>query len=217
MPIFREVAGLDGVWTARSGKLGCAAIRLSGGDLCLYSPVLGLGDKGVATLREHGEVSILLAPNHYHNRGLAEHVRLFPEADLVSSTHAETRLAKQTGLQFKGLDTLSAGLPKNIRSLEPKGLKTGEIWLQIEGAEDLAWIVCDAFSSPLVKDGAYAEGPSMLGTFPKFGVRDRKMYTSWVKSQISRQPPTILIPCHGAPVRRTDLAELLSALLDKGL
>jgi len=53
----------------------------------------------------------------------------------------------------------------------------------------------------------------MLGTFHKYGARDGKMFKSWVQAQISYQSPTMLVPCHGAPVTHPNLGEALVALL----
>lgn len=215
--IFHEFAGLEGIWIAQSAKLRCTAIRLSGGSLCLYSPVPGLGDEGVARLKEYGEVSVLLAPNHYHNRALAEYVQHFPTAKLVCSTDANPRLIKQTGFEFAGLDTLEADLPPYMQMLTPSGLKTGEAWIQYNDGSDVAWIVCDAFSSTPENTNDKVGRPAMLGTFPKFGIRDRLTYKAWIKSQLAHQAPTTLLPCHGPPVKRPDLGKLLDTLLDQHL
>lgn len=220
--LFQPVEGLKDVFVAQSGKLACIAFRLSHGGLCLYSPLRGMSKEAIAGLQDLGEVGILLAPNHYHNRGLAEHVELFPNADLVCSPGAKPRLEKQTGFQFEGMDNFLKSLPKHISMLEPEGLKTGEIWLQIKGRKELAWIVCDAFSSVASKSArsqsnGYSNEPSLLGTFPKFGVANREVYKAWVKKRISAQAPSVIVPCHGAPVKRAGLGKALVKLLDESL
>lgn len=68
--------------------------------------------------------------------------------------------------------------------------------------QDVAWIVCDAFSSAPANTKDEVGRPSILGIFPKFGVRDRLAYKAWIRPQIARQSPTILLPCHGPPVKR---------------
>ncbi len=204
------LAGLDGVFGVRSGPLACTAIRLDAGELCLYSPLPNLSETEFTALEELGRVSILMAPNHYHHRGIADHLQRFPKARLICAPLARPRLQKQTGLSFEALDVLTSKLPPNIQILEPVGLKTGEIWLQIAGGADLAWIVCDGFSEE-------AGMPAMLKTFPTFGIRDHVAYKLWVMSRIAERPPTILIPCHGAPVSRPDLGCVLPALLDQHL
>jgi len=138
-------------------------------------------------------------------------------AKLVCSTDANPRLKKQIGFEFAGLDILADDLPSHFQILTPAGLKTGEIWIQCKNGRDVAWTVCDAFSSTPANAKDEIGRPSILGTFPKFGVRNRLAYKAWTKSQIRRQSPTILLPCHGPPVKRPDLGEFLSGLLDEHL
>lgn len=202
------LTGFSGVHVLRSGKLGCAAIRLNGGGLCIYSPLPDLDEAEFVGLEGLGAVSFLLAPNHYHHRGIAQHVERFPNASLVCAIGAKPRLQKLTGFAFEGLDTLSKELLPNVQLLEPEGLKTGEVWVEVAANEGLAWIVCDCFSTE-----GRAVAPTMLSTFPKFGILDRKAYRSWVTAQIDRRPPTALVPCHGLPVARPDLGTSLVMLL----
>ncbi len=210
MPVFSELSCLQDVYVARSGKLWCAVIRLADRSLCVYSPLPGLADETYESLRQLGSVKILLAPNHYHNRGIAGHVEQFPDADLISSSNAKPRLKKQTGLEFKGLEILAKHLPYHIQIVEPEGLKTGEVWLEITAnKKSPALIVCDAFTSIAANAGEFSETPSMLGTFPKYGVGDRAVYTSWAKEKIARLSPTLMVPCHGQPVRNVALGNLL--------
>ena len=107
---FSPVDGLEDTYIGRLGKLNCFAFRLKDGSLCLYSPVAGLETAAGQSLAELGEVSMILAPNHYHNKGLAGHAAAFPNASLICSKGAEPRLKKITGLAFDPLDTLKAQL-----------------------------------------------------------------------------------------------------------
>ena len=124
---FAPIPSHPEIWSAQKGTLRCTALRLSDGTLCLYSPVLGLGGEAKASLAALGEVSYLLAPNHYHHKGLAEYAEAFPKAKIVCSGGAQTRLEKQTGLTFERLERLEALLPVGSDFAEPDGLKTGEV------------------------------------------------------------------------------------------
>lgn len=214
---FRGIDGLDGVFSAQNGALRCCAIALKSGGLCLFSPVLGLSDAALASLAGLGDVAHLLAPNHYHNKGLAEYQAAFPNTSLCAPPAAQPRLTKVTGLSFDGLDALAAQLPDGMEVLEPPGLKTGEVWIRIAGPQAVAWLVVDAFSGPKGKPGNVAQEPEILGTFPKFGVGNRARYVAWVKQQIRHDQPTTIIPCHGDIVRGPDLAARLLALVDQKL
>lgn len=210
---FSLVGGLDGVYIGRAGKLNCIAFRLRDGSLCLYSPVAGLEASAGDSLARLGGVSMILAPNHYHNKGLTGHADAFPNASLICSKDAEPRLKKITGLAFDPIDTLKSQLADNQRLLEPEGLKTGEVWVETRTQSETAWIVTDAFSAKLHSPGVCAEAPGMLGTFPRYGVKDASVYRDWVNTQLSADRPSILLSCHGSPVNSPDLDAQLIGLL----
>ncbi|SNZ19171.1 hypothetical protein [Cohaesibacter gelatinilyticus] len=214
---FFQITELDEVHSARSGKLSCTALHLKDGSMCLYSPVAGLEKSGKEQLNELGGVSALLAPNHYHNKGLKGHKDVFPKASLYCPEQARPRLNKITGLQFEPMEILRDNLVEGHKILEPEGLKTGEIWVEIESNQERAWVVTDAFSAPLLAPGQYGDTASTLGTFPRYGVKDAATFKSWVKRQLSIAAPTLLLPCHGSPVKAQDLGSQLLDLLDKNL
>lgn len=210
---FSQVADLDSVYVASKGKLSCFAFRLRNGDLSLYSPVAGLEENARDTLAKLGGVSVMLAPNHYHNKGLKGHADAFPDAALVCSKGAEPRLKKITGLVFGPINTLKSQMAENHRLLEPEGLKTGEIWIEIRTPSQTAWIVTDAFTAKRHPPGVCADAPDMLGTFPRYGVKDASVFKDWVSAQLSASPPTMLLSCHGSPVHAPDLDAQLRGLL----
>lgn len=210
---IQALAGTEGVFVQRQGKLSCSILRMRDDSLCLYSPLPKLTPGMKRGLDALGVVSVLLAPNHYHNRGLKPYEAAFPTARLVAPPEAQPRLEKQTGLRFEGLELLEPLLPPGTRILEPEGLKTGEIWLEVDAAEDRIWIVCDGFSAPAAPNGGYADKPQMLGTFPKYGAKDGAAYRVWVEDRIAERPPTMLVPCHGSPVKSPDLGPMLSEVL----
>ena len=141
---FGGVESLQGVYAANSANLRCTAIKLTDGGICLFSPVSGLGEEAMASLENIGPVTFLLAPNHYHNRGLAEYAEAYPAAQLCASKAASPRLEKQTGLSFETPGGLSKLLPKGATIYEPEGLKTGEVWMRFSGGTTSAWLVVDA-------------------------------------------------------------------------
>lgn len=210
---FTAVEGIEGVFTAQSGTLRCSAIRLKSGGLCLYSPVAGLGDEARKSLADLGDVTVLLAPNHYHNKGIAEYVQAFPAARLCCSGAAMARLEKITGLELASLEDLEADMQPGMEVLSPEGLKTGEVWIRVRSADHLAWILTDALSGPKGPIGSYADEVQMLGTFPKYGVGDQDTYCRWLNETIAAEPPTLIIPCHGSMVRSPNLAQDMTKLV----
>ncbi|MEP5729918.1 MAG: hypothetical protein ABJL67_11185 [Sulfitobacter sp.] len=212
---FSPVSGIDGVYLGRAGKLNCIAFRLRDGSLCLYGPVAGLEKSERDNLAKLGGVSMILAPNHYHNKGLTGHAKAFPNATLVCSKDAMPRLKKITGLTFNSIDTLKSQMADNQRILHPEGLKTGEVWVEIRTQSEIAWVVTDAFTAKLHAPGVYAEAPNMLGTFPRYGVKDASIFKGWTTTKLSTDGPSILLSCHGSPVHGPDLdAQLIDLLAD---
>jgi len=57
----------------------------------------------------------------------------------------------------------------------------------------------------------------LLKPFPKYGLKDKGLYMDWLKEQLRRDKPKVLIPCHGNVVRDTALHKTLGALADAGL
>ncbi|MEP3278016.1 MAG: hypothetical protein ABJN26_01465 [Stappiaceae bacterium] len=210
---FRSVEDLDNVFVAEKGGLRCSAIRLKTGNICLFSPVQGLGDTARESLAALGPVTQVLAPNHYHNKGLIEYSEAFPEATLCAPERATPRLEKQTGLSFEPLDNVKTELPDTVQIIEPRGLKTGEIWLRAQSEDQLAWLVVDAFCGSKGSMTGVSDTPGMLGTFPSFGIADKPVYKSWVEKQIEADQPTSIIPCHGQMVGADNLAGKLLALV----
>lgn len=209
LPIPRQ----PDLWSARKGNLRCTALRLRDDSLCLYSPVRGAGDVARSSLAALGEVAFLLAPNHYHHKGLVEYAETFPDAALLCSEPASPRLEKQTGLSFEGLRDLVELLPDDCEAIEPEGLKTGEVWLIKGSGEDLVWVVCDALKGPSGTADRVGARIEMLGTFPTYGIQDERIYSAWVKDKLTTHPPNMVAPCHGQLVESENLAGDIEALL----
>ncbi len=204
---FTPITGLDGFYTATRGGLRCNAIRLNTGDLCLYSPVAGLGDTAMASLDAIGKVAFLFAPNQYHNKALVEYARQFPDARLIAPQVCHARLKKITGLTFEDISGIEPALPDDIRLVTPEGLKTGEVWVIAPGA----WLVVDAFA------GAKGDGDraQLLKTFPRYGVGDCGIYAAWMQDHLKVAPPGLLVPCHGGLVQAADLPDQLMQLINQ--
>jgi hypothetical protein len=215
---FKPLAGVVGVYLATKGGLRCTAFKLMDGSLCLFSPVLGLGDDAMQSLKSIGPVSRLIAPNHYHNAGLAEYAKAFPKARLYASPNAAPRLAKLTGMSFEDLQSLKDLLPKSFAILEPKGLKTGEVWISGESDSKKAWFVVDAIAGPkMTAETDQFDYPELLKTFPTYGIRDINDYSAWFLKQLTADQPVLVVPCHGGLIAASDLPKKLLDLHNKTL
>ncbi len=205
------------VFSARRKNLRSSIIKLKANKVCLFSPVKGLNDKLLASIKELGDPSFILAPNHYHHAAIVEYAEQFPQAVLCAPDFSIPRLNKVTGLEFSNLDSLLKQLPKNVSVLSPKGLKTGEIWLKVIDDKKTAWLVVDAFSGPASPDSTlYESKAELLKTFPRYGVNNLEQYQAWVDQQLLSDSPQLLVPCHGAPVYSDSLVDQLQKVMDTG-
>lgn len=208
-PVTR-IEGFKDLWTARRGNLTCSAVGLRTGGVCLYSPV----EKLSSEFEPLAPVAYLFAPNHYHNKAIAEYAEAFPDARLISGEAAQPRLKKITSRNFESLEGLRAGLPEHVSLVEPEGLKTGEIWLRVEGDTGVAWVVTDAFCG-LNTGKAESATLGFLKTFPRYGIQNAKTFSTWVRNRLEHDVPTLVLPCHGAAVGGAALKSDILALLDQ--
>ncbi len=207
-PIPEDIAGVPGLGTIRRGNLRCVIAPLKDSGVCLYSPV----EKTSAAFLKTHDVRYLFAPNHYHNKGIAEHVTAFPDAKLVSSQAARPRLEKITGHGFGDLSQLRQVLPDSVSLVEPEGLKTGEVWMLVRVECELVWVVTDAFCGLQEKGDARAR-TGFLKTFPTYGLQDKKRFSDWMHGWLEEDVPTVIVPCHGEIVRGAEIAGEIRALL----
>jgi hypothetical protein len=210
---FSPLMGVEHVWIAQTSSLRCTALTLKDGSLCLYSPVSGLSLDALASLKSLGEVSYILASNHYHNKGLVEYGQTFPAAKLICSSKARPRLEKQTGLEFGAFEDLKQSLLPNMMLVEPEGLKTGEIWMSAACDIHRIWIVTDAFRGKGKCNTVSSNDVELLGTFPKFGIGDLSQYAKWLATQVKGDRPDIIVPCHGSVATGLDIASQALSLV----
>ncbi len=215
LSVFVPVKDIDGVFVARTATLRCTALKLKDGTVCLFSPVQGLGAAALASLADIGSVAHLVAPNHYHNKALAEYATAFPGARLCAPVAAIPRLQKVTALAFDDLEDISEKPPQSFSLLGPDGLKTGEVWLRCDVKRRRTWFVVDAFSGPkMTPANDWSDTASFLTTFPTYGVADKTVYLNWLKQQLRADKPTLMVPCHGSIVSAADLATQLLRLAE---
>jgi len=214
MTEYTPIAGLNNIYCVHKGNLRSIALVLRDKSVCVVSPISGLTKPAYAPLAAIGKVSHVLAPNHYHHKGIADFTKQFPKAKAYANESAIERLQAQTKRRFNSLDNLKPLLERGSTLLEPKGLKTGEIWLRFNTPKLKAWMVVDAFCGPKLKKTAVEEKqPELLKTFPNYGIGDKAGYSGWATKQVDKDKPTLLIPCHGSVVRSPKLPASLKGLL----
>lgn len=214
MTSYTPIQGLDGVFSLHKGNLRSVALVLKDKSICVMSPISGLSKAAYESLEAIGKINHVLAPNHYHHKGIATFTKHFPKTKAYANEAAAERLYSQTKTRFESLSNLKELLKRGSTFLEPKGLKTGEVWLKVGGPKLKAWMVVDAFCGPkLTKAVAEAKQPELLKTFPNYGISDKESYSGWAKKQVDKDKPTLLVPCHGSIVRSPTLPASINRLL----
>lgn len=227
MPHWKPIDESAGLWAHERFKDGVSilrstAIRLADGDVLVIGPIREKSGAARQALRALGRPAILLAPNSFHNLGLASYAREFPDCTVVASAAAVPRLMKKTPCAIATLDTLRARLPGHMSLLEPPGTRTGEVWLRAETGGGVAWVVGDAFfniaGTPSLFAAAFrrlvgnAPGLRIGGTFKLIALGNGREYAAWLSAQLTADEPTMLIPAHGEIAEGDDLPDRLRAL-----
>ncbi|HJN72398.1 MAG TPA: hypothetical protein QGF58_00575 [Myxococcota bacterium] len=193
--------------------LRATALRLADGTFCVVSPIRGTAEEGHGWLEERGGVSVLLAPNHFHNLGLPS----FSERHGAEVVARSPRVARLTGLETRTVEFLAERLPPHARALSIPGSRTGEVWLSIQTSRGLAWVVGDAFSyvprTPNTFLGLmfwalrYSPGLCIGNSFKWYALDDRRAYRDWLHERLATDAPALLVPAHG------DVTELQTGAL----
>lgn len=199
------------------------AVGLGGGDLLVVSPGKPTNDARFAALAAWGTPRFLLAPNHFHNGGIALWQEKFPQATVVAHPTALARLRRQVpGVTFSDLAPLSAVLPPHIRLLIPPMAKQGEVWLSIGTPKGTIWFVTDGIlNEPRLPGGPLGLVMRLIGFraklmtnpfFKRMFLKDKDAHKAWVCAQLDADKPVMFVPCHGDILRGADVAERLRAV-----
>lgn len=202
-----------------------AVIGLGGGALLVVSPGGSMTEARWEQLSRWGTPRFLLAPNHFHNAGIAAWKARFPEATVVAHPRAQARLRKKLpGVAIGNLAPLEAALPEGVRVFSPPMAKQGETWVSVKTKEGTAWFVTDGIlNEERLPRGAVGFVMRLLGFrtelmtnpfFKRLFLTDKAAYKAWVGAELDRDPPTLFVPSHGAPLRGADLCSRLRAATD---
>lgn len=188
-------------------KVRMTAVGLRDGGFVVASPG-SRADAAQAALAARGPVRFLLAPNHFHNAGIASWQARFPEARAVAHPTALPRLRKQVpGVTFDDLEPLRAALPDGVRLLSPPMAKQGETWIAARRDGLSALVVCDAWVNIAAPTFAYRvigfrPGLMVNPIFKRLFVRGGKAtFKEWAAREIGEVAPDLVVPAHGDVAR----------------
>jgi len=199
-------------------------IGIGGGRLLVVSPGLskGLFDE----VGRWGTPAFLLAPNHFHNAGIATWKARWPEARAVAHPRAIRRLEKQVPrVAFEELSALETELPKDVRLFAPPMAKQGETMVSLRTSAGTAWFVTDAIVNEerlpggltglVVKAVGFRTRLMTNPLFKRIFLRNKAAYKAWVRAELERDHPQLFVPAHGAVLRGATVESRLRAVTDE--
>jgi len=192
-----------GPGTANALAVGCD------GGLIVISPPCKAPAGVFEDLGRFGPVRALVAPNAFHNMGIAEWKRRFVNAGIFAPAQSIARVERQSGL--RGVDPVAKAqmiCGPRLALVDMPHYKTGEILVRIETARGLYWYVTDVIlnmlelpSHPvarlLFKLTASAPGLRWNNIAPLFMVKNKAALRRWLAAEAEKSPPRWLIPAHG--------------------
>lgn len=199
------------------------ALALTGPEgLIVVSPPFQPPESAFTELEKHGKVRALVAPNPFHNMGLASWQERYPEAKIYAPAQGIERLTKKIKLAgVRPVSEMSSLLGDKIEIVDMPHYKTGEVLVRWKGECGWAWYVTDViFNFPVLPKGPFGtickwtkSGPGLrrnaLGGF--FMMKDKRSLYAWLGEQAEKAPPVMVVPCHGDVVRLSDPAAEIRA------
>lgn len=199
-----------------------AAIGIGSGGLLVVSPGTGMGEAVWQQVASLGTPRFLLAPNAYHNGGIATWKQRYPDVRVVAHSKAIPRLRKQVpGVEFEELSALESALPPGVRLLVPPQAKQGETGVSVKLKDGVGWYLVDNIMNEeripgggvgfVMKIVGFRAGLMTNPFFKLLFLKDKRGYKEWLYSELERDRPTLFVPSHGKSIRGADVTDQLRA------
>ena len=192
------------------GEANALAVGGKEGLVVISPPCRAPGD-AFDQLARYGAVRALVAPNAFHNLGLAAWKQRFPGAEVFAPAQAVARVAKRSGLNVRPIAEAATLLGDRIDIVDMPHYKTGELLIRIATDRGLVWYVTDiimnmpqlprnAVAALAFRLSGSAPGLRLNNLAPLFMVRDRTALRRWIAAEFRKTPPDWLIAAHGDAV-----------------
>jgi len=195
---------------------GTANALAIGGDsgLLILSPPYRASAGVIDDLAHYGPVRALVASNAFHQMGIPEWKRRFPDVPVFAPAQSIARVERQTGLagvQPVGKAATLTG--RNPELIDMPFYRTGEMLVRFDCEHGRGWYVTDVIMNlpevprhpifgTLFRLTGSAPGLRYNNVGPFFMVKNRKALRQWLASEYAKAPPRWIITTHG------DIADL---------
>jgi hypothetical protein len=194
------------------------------GGFAVVSPPAEPSEEAFTGLEKHGPVRAIVAPNAFHTVGIAPWKARYPDVPVFAPAQSIARVQKQSKVGgIQPVAEMAKGLGDRVEMLDMPHYKTGEVLVRWRTEGGWGWYLTDVIMNlPVAPKGLFGavfrwtkSGPgfrrnAIAGTFM---VKDKRALYAWIVEQAEKTPPTLVINCHGAPVRPSDPAGEIRAAL----
>jgi hypothetical protein len=212
-------------WTYNFGPgfANALAVTVEGGGILVVSPPCNVGEECFAELEKRGPIRALVAPNAFHSMGLVPWRARYPDVPVFAPAQSIKRLEKTTKLTgIRPIAEATALLGDRLELVDMPHYKTGEVLVRWQADGSWAWFMTDvAFAMPTLPKGIFGTAMKLTKSGPGFRrnaiagffmVKDKRALYTWLTEQAAEKPPTLIVPCHGAPLTLSDpVAEVRAA------
>jgi hypothetical protein len=191
------------------------------GGLAIISPPCNSPEGSFAQIEKIGPVRAIVAPNAFHNLGLASWKERFPDAALFAPAQSIPRVEKKSGVA--GVKPLADAKKGDLELVDMPHYKTGEVLVRFNEKKEHVWYLTDVVMNMAELPNSFpfkyifkwtgsAPGLRPNGIASRFMMKDRHAVYRWMRSEVEKKSPTVLIPCHGRAVEENAGERLLEIL-----
>ncbi len=198
----------------------CTVARIRPGELVVISPATNPDDAALRELEPFGRVTAIVAPNGFHRSGTPAWAKAFPDAQVLAPARALPRV-RAVAPAALDVATTAGTLSDGVALLTLPGMRYGETWMVVQAAAGPVWCVSDTLTNLsahpfgmgwIMRLLGIGLGLGLNGAQARFMALDKPAYAQWLRERIAQGSPALLVPAHGALVRRPDLGDRLEEL-----
>jgi len=194
------------------------------GGIVVISPPCRADERTFAEIEKRGNVRAFVAPNSFHNMGLAEWKKRFPNAAIFAPAQSIKRIESRTGVSgVKPLSELGGLAGAELEIIDMPHYRTGEALVRVKSGKRIVWYVTDVIMNLPVLPPKFpfrqifrltksAPGLRPNGFANMIMVKDKRSLFRWLRGEIDKAPPDVLLASHGDDVMSGAAARLVEIL-----
>jgi hypothetical protein len=206
------------------GTANALAVTIDGGGFAVVSPPCNVAESTFAELEARGPVRALVAPNAFHNLGLAPWKERYPSVPIFAPAQSIARLEKKTKLGgIQPLADAEAMVGSRVQLVDMPHYKTGEVLVRWPIDGGWAWYMTDVAMNITKRiPGLFGMVFRWSKSTPGFRrnalarfimIQDSRALYAWLAAEAEKTPPRLVVMCHGEHVRPADpVSEVRAAL-----